>query len=152
MPKVKTVPEQKQLDLVFQQFTEDLKHRIVEHPSVRFFIYRTPSWKGQHIEYDSRGQHLNGVLNVGYTVDSLNPVWAPIDTGEFEAHHCGEETEDRRDLLAKQVLDVLYTVRNNTFHGGKRADDANDNDVLANAFPLLAMIVNSFIQAEQTAK
>ena len=31
MPKVKTVSEKEQLDLVFQSFSEDLNRRIVEH-------------------------------------------------------------------------------------------------------------------------
>ena len=46
---------------------------------------------------------------------------------------------------------MIYTVRNNTFHGGKRADDANDTQVLTEALPLLAMIVKSFLGIEQAA-
>ena len=106
---------------------------------------------GQPIEHDDRGQRLNGVLNVGYTVDAQHPVWTPIDAAEFEACQSGAKTPKRRDELAKQVLDILYTVRNNIFHGGKRADDANDNEVLTRALPLLAMIVNSFVQVRRAA-
>jgi len=151
VPEVSTVSEREQLNLAFRQFTEDLKRGLVEHPSARFFVYRTPSWHGQRIEQDDRGQRLNGVLNVGYTVDARHPVWTPIDTVEFEAYQQGGKTPGRRDVLAKQVLEVLYTVRNNTFHGGKRADDANDNEVLAKALPLLVMIVKSFVQVERSA-
>lgn len=150
VPKVTPVREREQLDLAFLEFTENLKRRIVEHQSARFFVDRTPCWKGQRIEYDSGGQRLNGVLNVGYTVDALYPVWTPVDTVEFTAYHDGGDTEQRCNLLAKQILNVLYTVRNNIFHGGKRVDDANDNKVLAKALPLLAMIVMSFVQAEGT--
>lgn len=151
VPEVITVSEREQLNLAFQQFTEDLKRGLVEHSSARFFAYRTPSWRGQRIEQDERGQRLNGVLNVGYTVDARHPVWTPIDTVEFEAYERGGKTSERCDVLARQVLEVLYTVRNNTFHGGKRADDANDNEVLAKALPLLAMIVKSFVQVERAA-
>lgn len=147
VPKVNTVSERDQLDLAFQSFTEDLKRGIVEHPCVRFFVDRTPSWRGLRIEYDNRNQRLNGVLNVGYTVDPLHPVWTPVDTVEFNKYHQGGDTQERCNLLARQVLYVLYAVRNNTFHGGKRADDANDNEVLTNALPLLEMIVRSFVQA-----
>ena len=38
----------------------------------------------------------------------------------------GARAAARRDALASQILDALYTVRNNAFHGGKRADGAND--------------------------
>lgn len=31
------------------------------------------------------------------------------------------------------------------FHGGKRADDANDREVLQKALPVLKMIVESFV-------
>ncbi len=56
-----------------------------------------------------------------------------------------------RDALAKQVLDLLYTVRNNAFHGGKRADDANDREVVERALPLLALVVDAFLQSSRAA-
>lgn len=151
VPVVTTISERDQLELAFAHFADDLKRRLVEHASARFFVDRTPIWHGQRIEYDDGGQRLNGVLNVRYTVDARHPVWTPIDRAEFEAYCGGEKTPKRRDVLAAQVLDVLYTVRNNTFHGGKRADDASDNEVLAKALPLLTMIVWSFVRVEQAA-
>ena len=48
------------------------------------------------------------------------------------------------DLLAKQIVGMLYTIRNNLFHGGKRADDAQDQEILKNAIPLLAIVVRFF--------
>lgn len=151
IPVVTIVSERDQLELAFQQFTDDLKRGLVEHACARFFVDRTPSWHGQRIEHDDRGQRLNGVLNVGHTVDARHPVWTPIDTAAFEAYSRGDKTPERLDGLAEQFLDVLYTVRNNTFHGGKRADDANDNEVLAKALPLLEMIVGSFVRVGRTA-
>jgi len=96
IPQVSTVPEREQHTLVFQRFTDHLKQGLVEHNSTRFFAERTPSWRGCPIELDITGRRLNGVLNVGYTVDANHPVWAPIDVVEFAAYfdqgktHCAE--------------------------------------------------------------
>jgi hypothetical protein len=146
VPEVTTVSEREQIDLAFQSVSDDLRTRLIEHPSTRFFVYRTPSWRGQLIAHDANGQAINGVINVGYTIDAQHPVWTPIDTVEFEQFHLGGDTAARRGVLGRQVLDVLYTVRNNAFHGGKRADDANDTQVLEAALPLLEMIVKSFVR------
>lgn len=146
IPEVAVVSEREQLDLAFMEFSNELKRDMIEHPSTRFFVYRAPYWRGQPITYDGNGQRLNGVLNVGYTVDAANPVWTPIDLQSFENYNNGARDEGTRDALARQILDVLYTVRNNTFHGGKRADDANDRDVLEKALPLLITIVGAFLR------
>jgi len=50
-----------------------------------------------------------------------------------------------RDILAHQIVKLLYAIRCNLMHGGKRYDDANDIDVVKNAFPLLESIVISFL-------
>lgn len=144
IPEVSPVSERQQIDSAFQRFSDDLKQRLIEHPSTRFFVYRTPYWKGRPIATDSNGQQLNGVLNVGYTLSVKNPVWAPIDTATFELYSRADVAG--RDLLSKQILNLLYTIRNNAFHGGKRADDAHDSEVLENGFPLLAMIVDSLVE------
>ena len=64
----------------------------------------------------------------------------------FERHQIRALDAAVCDVLARQILDVLYTVRNNTFHGGKRADDATDREVLEMSLPLLVMIVESFFR------
>jgi hypothetical protein len=147
MPTPRTLSERDQISLAFTKFSPDLKHILVVHPSTEFFVHRTPSWHGQKIEHDPQGRRLNGVLNIGYTVDADHPVWAPINQKLFERYRISSVDSDR-DVLAKQILDVLYAVRNNTFHGGKRADDANDRKVIEKAFPLLKKIVVSFLQDE----
>jgi len=151
IPEVNSVSEREQLDLAFQQFTDELKRRVVEHASTSFFVYRTPQWRGQPIPRDANGQALNGVLNVGYTIDAQHPVWTPIDVQTFEEYQAGARDQARWDALARQILNVLYTVRNNAFHGGKRADDANDREVLEQALPLLIAIVDSFVQVRHAA-
>ncbi len=92
------------------------------------------------------GQRLNGVINVGYTVNTDYPVWSPIDTGQYEAYMQGYRVVEVSNALAMQILDLLYTVRNNAFHGGKRADDANDHEVVERALPLLVSIVEAFLR------
>ena len=145
VPVVTPVREREQIDMAFEEFTDELKSRLVEHSSARFFAYRTPQWHGQPVQQDTHGQRLNGVLNVGYTRDVKNPVWAPIDTHAFEEYHRDARGLNNRDALARQIVDVLYTVRNNTFHAGKDPDDANDRDVLESALPLLVEIVEFFV-------
>jgi hypothetical protein len=146
VPQVDSVSEREQLDLVVQQFTADLKRRLVEHASTSFFAYRTPHWRGQPIRRDANGQLLNGVLNVGHTIDAQHPVWTPIAVPIFEEYIAGARDQTRLDALVRQILNVLYTIRNNAFHGGKRSDDANDQEVLQQALPLLIAIVESFVQ------
>lgn len=69
----------------------------------------------------------------------------------YEEYQAGARDTSTCDALARQILDILYTVRKNAFHGGKRADDANDQEVLEKALPLLAMIVRSFVHVREAA-
>lgn len=149
IPKVDPVSERNQIDIAFSRFSSELKHLLVVHPSTKFFACRTPRWRGKKIEFDVRSQRLNGVLNVGYTTSVDDPVWSPIDTQAYEQYQGSPDDEMLREQLAKQVLDLVYTVRNNTFHGGKRADDANDREVIDKALPLLRKIVYFFLYDER---
>lgn len=119
--------------------------KLVERQSTRYFVYRTPKWRGVSIESDVSGQTLNGVINVGRTVDQKYLVWSPIETKLYERYFTESLGPHERQELADQILHVIYTVRNNLFHGGKRTDDANDVDVVSRALPLLRMIVEDFL-------
>lgn len=145
VPKVTYLGDKELIDLAFKEFPKALKCALIEHPSTRFFADRTPRWCGNPIEADAKGQRLNGVLNVGYTQEAHTPIWAPIDILMFNQYAPSTRDWKTCDTLARQILDILYTVRNNTFHGGKRADDNNDIEVLEKAIPLLEMIVKSFL-------
>ena len=150
VPKVATMLEKDQIAGALEEFSSELKHDLIVHASTRFFVQRTPKWQGQVIQKDAQGQILNGVLNVGKTIDEAHPNWSPIDTTEYEDYIKNSANGSQADAalqekLAEQILDVLYTVRNNTFHGGKSADDASDRTVLQHALPLLSMIVHGFI-------
>jgi hypothetical protein len=147
VPIVDPVGERKQLEAAFDEFTEQLKHQLIVHPNTAFFVYRTPRWKDHAISRDGNGHGLNGVLNVGHTLNVQQPVWSPVDTQTYERYLRDKVTG--RDALAKQLLFLLYTVRNNAFHGGKRVDDSYDGDVLDNALPILETIVNSLVDWQQ---
>jgi len=146
MAAVNVPTEQERLGLAFKHFSDSLKDEMIQHESTRFFAYRTPQFQRREIHTDAQGQRLNGVLNIHRTLDPKHPVWAPIDTAVYEHYMAGECDRQSRDKLAKQILDLLYTVRNNTFHGGKRADDANDVQVLLHAAPLVQLIVSDFLR------
>ncbi len=137
--------ERDEIDLAYTEFSETLKHNLITHPTTKFFVERIPKWHGVEIKFDENGQRLNGVINVKYTPDNKHPVWSPIDFGAYEQYIQNKATPDDVNLLARQLLFLTYTVRNNTFHGGKRADDANDRQVIEMALPLLKMIVESFM-------
>ena len=145
LPKVKRLSERKQIEAAFGQFDDDLKDVLIMHDSTRFFVYRTPVWRDQSIEFDLRGQRLNGVIKVGYTVDAYYPVWSPIDTDLFESYTAGYRDNEARVHLSIQILDILYTIRNNTMHAGKKPDSDNDREVVEKALPLLKEIVAYFI-------
>ena len=143
--RVKVPTEKEQIGLAFDQFEDELKHSLIMHKAASFFVYRTPQWRGQDLKEDALGQRINGVLKVGRTVNAKYPSWSPIDTALYEKYMSGIQPAEARNALSKQILDVLYTVRNNLVHGSKAVDDANNRDVIENALPLLRMIVQSFL-------
>jgi len=145
IPKVQMPREREQLDLAYSEFGDDLKDGLITHESMTFFVYRSPVWQGSRVQMDAFGQRLNGVLNVGHTINATCPVWSPIDIQAFEKYTQGQKGNVIRDALAKQILDMLYTVRNNIVHAGKKANDANDCEVAEKALPLLRMILDHFI-------
>lgn len=143
--QVESVPEWKQIANIFKSFSHELKHNLIIHESSRFFANRTPRINGTPLEFDGLGQRINGVLNVGQTIDRDHPVWSPIDVLKYNNYLMSPASDSDRNDLAEQILNILYTIRNNIVHGGKRADDANDYEVIGYAIPLLQMIVFDFL-------
>jgi hypothetical protein len=144
IPKVVEVSEREQILLALREFDEDLKQALILHEGSEYFLRRTPYWQGKPIERDASGQRVNGVINVHYTSDSRYPVWSPIDFQRYEAYLKNPEDGEKRDFLARQIVDLLHTIRNNFMHGGKKFDDANDIKVVVNALPMLELIVTFF--------
>ena len=145
IPEVEAASEREQLHLCVNEFDDQLKHTLITHQSTKYFLNRTPYWDGEKIEIDAFGQRVNGVLNVNHTTSREYPVWSPIDIQYYEAYLENPEDEETRDFLVKQIVELLYTVRNIFMFGGRKLDDANNLSVPENALPLLEMIVNSFI-------
>jgi hypothetical protein len=146
IPKVKPVSEREQLYLALGEFDDVLKHNLIAHESIKYFINRIPFWQGSKIEFDAFGQRVNGVINVNYTSSTQYPVWSPVDFQIYEGYLKKPDNEGDRDFLTKQIVDLLYTVSKNLMHFGRKFDDANDISVVENALPLLELIVTSFTQ------
>jgi hypothetical protein len=121
-----------------------LKHALILHEGTGYFVGRIPFWQGNQIEYDAFGQRVNGVINVDYTSDGQYPVWSPIDFQYYEEYLGKSDNEENRNFLARQIVDLLFTVRKNFMHAGKKFDDANDIKVVENSLPMLELIVTSF--------
>jgi len=146
IPKVKPVREREQIYLALGEFDDKLKNKLILHESTKFFINRVPFWQGTRIEQDTFGQRVNGVINVSYTSSPDYPIWSPVDSQIYEGYLANPDNEEDRDFLTKQIIDLLYTVRKNLMHIGRKFDDANDISVVEHALPLLELIVGSFTQ------
>ncbi len=146
MPKVQPVKEREQIDIAVSELEAGAKAKLVGHENVAFFVNRRPVFDGYPLEENKAGQKLNGVLNVVYSRSKDYPVWSPLSREVHAMVKLNNAGEAEIDLLTKQIVDMLYTIRNNLFHGGKRADDAQDEEVLENAIPLLAIIVRFFLR------
>jgi hypothetical protein len=144
IPEVEVVPEREQIRLAFGEFSEGLKHQLILHKGTEFFVKRTPFWEGIKIKKDAFGQSLNGVIRVNYTTDSQYPVWSPIDSQVYEAFLRDPESAENRDFLGWQIIELLFTIRENFMYAGKKFDDANDISVVENALPLLELILSAF--------
>jgi hypothetical protein len=131
------------IDHAFAHFSTSLKETLVLHPSTDFFVNRTPRPpRGLFAHHPNQAQH-NGVLKVGDSTPSA-PEYQEIDVAAFNQFQANTADSAALDVVADQVLDVLYAVRNNTFHGGKQADDAQDVEVVERALPLVQLIVRDF--------
>lgn len=144
IPQVETVSEREQIYISIDEFNEPLKHSLILHGSTQFFVNRVPYWQGTKIEYDHFGQRVNGVIHVNHTSDAQYPVWSPIDLQYYEAYMENPDEGENRNFLVRQIVALLYAVRNNFMHGSQKLDDANDIQVVENALPLLELIVTSF--------
>lgn len=108
----------------------------------RSFLNRTPLLDMSTVETDADGYRLNGVINVGSSVSREYPVWAPLSLTWHERFRNGDRTTEIVEGLSRQVIWILYTVRNNLVHGGKRAHAENDVNVVEQAIPLLEVLLD----------
>jgi hypothetical protein len=145
IPEVEIVSESEQIHLALMELDDDLKQALITHAGTRYFVERIPYWQGIEIEVDAIGQRVNGVIIVNQTSDIQYPVWSPIDLQFYEEYLKNPHDEENRNFLTKQIVDLLFAVRNNLMHGSKKFDDANDISVVTNALPLLELIVKRFV-------
>ena len=145
MPKVRMPKEREQLEAVYKAFSPQLTEELIIHRCTRFFVNRLPRFQGNELTVDARGQGLNGVMNIGRTVEATNPVWCPIDQALYYAYLNGDRTLGGADKLGKEILTLLYTIGTNRFHGGNRADDASITHVVEYGLPLLKEVVSWFV-------
>ncbi len=149
--------EKAKLENVFKHVTDDLKHRLITHPGTHFFVYRTPMWEGRPLKRDAFKQRLNGVLYMEATVDARYPVWSPLSIDLYKRYVHEGPTPQAKNVLSKQILDLLNTIHLNVLYGTQRvgiqrvhddthAEDENGATVVAQALPLLSMIVLDFIE------
>jgi hypothetical protein len=144
-----SVPSQSaQLDAAFRSFGTELQHRLIAHPSTRFFAYRTPTLQGVLLRRDKFGQALNGVVDIARTVDARYPVWCPIDVQAYRRALAQDADAETQAYLARQIVDLLCAVRSNILQGGPRDDEESSDDVVAHALPLLIEIVTDFLPSE----
>lgn len=146
MPRMHAPRERARLQSVCAMLSPQLKETLILHRCTRFFVNRQPRFQGQELTVDARGQRLNGILNIGKTDEAGNPVWSPIDHSLYYAYVNGERSREGADRLALEILILLLTAGKNLFHGGKRADDASDINIVEQALPLLKEVVGAFVR------
>ena len=141
IPRVTPVNVSDQLRAAFGELDKELKHTLIMHPGVQFFLQRKPFWQGKPIGIDAFGQRVNGVIKVRETTRAEYPVWSPVDPQVHAAYLKNPNDETSRDFLAQQILELLHTISTNLMHFNKSFDDSTDISVVENALPLLGLIV-----------
>jgi len=155
MVDVQSTSERDMMQYALKKLPTDFKQGLVTLASpdgngtcLDFFARRTPFWQGFEIAQDALGQPVRGVINVRETVCREYPRWVPVDQEMLDKTLSQINADANVDVparLIEQLGDVLYTVRNNLFHGCKGPEDSNDNEVLCNALELLRAIVRFYI-------
>jgi hypothetical protein len=145
VPEVKPGFERKQIDAAIERMSAGAKHRIITALETRWFVERTPTLRRPPKKLVKTQYPMNGVLNLGYTMATHHEIWTPIDTIQFKSYAGENDDPLLQNMLVKQIVGVIYTVRNNTFHGGKLPEDENARDVVSRATELLKIIIADFL-------
>ena len=74
-----------------------------------------------------------------------SPIVKQIDRGMYPSWASAPRPGPYLEQLTDQILEVLYTVRCNTVHGGKDTTDDNAIEVVENAYRLVRTIVDRFL-------
>ena len=142
MPKVTAPSPNDIFSSALGQLDTRVKHALLVHKSVGICAYRTPTFNNRVVKNDSRGQQLNGLIDVSRTLDSRYPIWCPITLSWYKAYLRGEGDDDMRDNLVMQIVTILHTLRVNIFYDdGKNSQECGSNLVTC-AQPLLNILIN----------
>lgn len=143
-PKNQLPQEKEHLDYIVTQFDDQLITRLLQSKTFQFFLNRRPEWHNGSVP-DTNGVRPNGVTNIAKSIYTERPVISGIDRATYTKWIGPNRTSADGNSLAKELVFMLFTVRNNMFHGGKEMSNTNANTVLRRAYILLRMIVNSFL-------
>lgn len=145
LPKVHNGSERGQIAIAVRGLPPQLKHRLIVSVHAEYFVNRIPMLRGELRVADRHGQLLNGELNVGHSRATGELIWQPIDRAAFTRYKGGDHDKRLGAALTRQIVMVLYSVRNNLFRGAKVRGDDNDEEVVEHALPLVAQLVNAYI-------
>jgi hypothetical protein len=146
LPVATALPqEQAQLRCARGAFPQALKDSIIRHDSTRlFFLTRVPQWNGRDVAAIN-GVVPNGVVNLAKSEYACQAVVREIDRAKHASWMAAPVAGADCDELVREIVDVVYTVRCNTIHGGKDTTDDNATTVVNNAYFLVRTIVDSFL-------
>ncbi|HEY4312833.1 MAG TPA: hypothetical protein VGN12_25510 [Pirellulales bacterium] len=132
------------LTFIASQIVPGVLQQVIESPSFEFFLTRRPTSLHGNVP-DIQGVPPNGVTNIARSIYANVPKVSGLD--RTIAGRVGTKNQLATDegAVAAELVMMLYTIRNNMFHGGKEFDDPNANEVLREAYVILRNIVDSFL-------
>jgi len=138
--------EKDQILKIIKETNIDFQKKLIFNPNLTYFVNRHPIFNGVEIKKDDLGQEVNGVINIKKTINANYPIWSPIDKSLFKKAKEKAIIDEEITKLSAQISLMLYTIRNNLFHGGKEPTDWNESEVVKYALPLLSSLVKFFIK------
>ncbi|TFG66274.1 MAG: hypothetical protein E4H27_10140 [Anaerolineales bacterium] len=97
------------------------------------------------VKSDQRGQQLNGVMDVCWTMDVHYPIWSPISMGWYRAFMRGEVEDATRQNLVMQIVRLLSTIRDNLLYADGRNTREYGLNLVVCAQPLLNILINGLV-------
>ena len=142
MPKVSAPSTTDIYSTALEKLDKRVKHALIVHKSVEVCANRTPTLNNRVIKNDSRGQQLNGLIDVSRTSDPRYPIWCPITLSWYKSYLRGEADSEMQHNLVIQIVTILDTLRINILYDdGTNAQECGVNLVTC-AQPLLNILIN----------
>jgi len=142
MPKVISPKQELIRSTALGYLDTQVKHALIVHRSVKVFVNRTPTFGNRLVKKDSRGQQLNGVIDVSRTIDARYPIWSPITLSWYRAYMRGEADDVVRQDLVMQIVAVLDTLRVNILYADGTNEKESGQNLAIYAKPLLHILIN----------